>query len=67
VFLPDRIDIGGQWLWVYVILEFQSESDVWMAVRLMQYVSLLAEQRVKEGDMPDGRLPPILPIVLYNG
>jgi predicted transposase YdaD len=62
-----RIDIGGQWLWVYLVLEFQSESDAWMAVRLMQYVSLLAEQLVKEEKMPDGRLPPILPIVLYNG
>ena len=41
-----------------------------MAVRVMQYVSLLAEQLVKEGmqsGLPEGRLPPILPIVLYNG
>jgi predicted transposase/invertase (TIGR01784 family) len=33
----------------------------------MQYVSLLAERLIKEGHLPDGRLPPILPIVLYNG
>ena len=65
-----RIDIGGQWLWVYILLEFQSESDPWMAVRIMQYVSLLAEQIIKErgpDELPEGRLPPILPIVLYNG
>jgi len=65
-----RIDIGGHWLWVYILLEFQSEPDQWMAVRVMQYVSLLAEQLVKEGvqdGLPEGRLPPILPIVLYNG
>ncbi|MDR1063224.1 MAG: Rpn family recombination-promoting nuclease/putative transposase, partial [Azoarcus sp.] len=62
-----RIDIGGQWLWVYILVEFQSESDAWMAVRLMQYVSLLAEQLIKEGTIPASRLPPILPIVLYNG
>jgi predicted transposase/invertase (TIGR01784 family) len=65
-----RIDIGGHWLWVYLLLEFQSESDPWMAVRIMQYVSLLVEQLVKEGvgdGLPDKRLPPILPIVLYNG
>ena len=57
-------------LWVYIVLEFQSEPDPWMAVRIMQYVSLLAEQLVKErvhNDLPDGCLPPILPIVLYNG
>jgi predicted transposase/invertase (TIGR01784 family) len=62
-----RIDIGGRWLWVYILVEFQSESDAWMAVRLMQYVSLLAEHLIKEGNLSDGRLPPILPIVLYNG
>ncbi|MCL1859970.1 MAG: Rpn family recombination-promoting nuclease/putative transposase [Proteobacteria bacterium] len=65
-----RIDIGGQWLWVYILLEFQSESDPWMAVRMMQYVSLLAEQLIKEGvqnGLLEARLPSILPIVLYNG
>ncbi|MDR2033011.1 MAG: Rpn family recombination-promoting nuclease/putative transposase, partial [Azoarcus sp.] len=65
-----RIRIGEQWLWVYLLLEFQSASDPWMAVRIMQYVSLLSEQLIREGlreGAPDGRLPPILPIVLYNG
>ncbi|MDR2032150.1 MAG: Rpn family recombination-promoting nuclease/putative transposase [Azoarcus sp.] len=65
-----RIDIGGRWLWVYILLEFQSESDRWMAVRIMQYVALLAEQLIREGaqdGLPEGELPPILPIVLYNG
>jgi hypothetical protein len=36
----------------------------------MQYVSMLAEQLVKEhgkSGLPEGRLPPVLPIVLYNG
>lgn len=65
-----RIDIGGRWLWIYTIIEFQSTPDPWMAVRVMQYVSLLAEQLIKEhkpDELPEGRLPPILPIVLYNG
>jgi predicted transposase YdaD len=65
-----RIDIGGQWLWVYMLLEFQSDPDRWMAVRIMQYVGLLAEQLIREGvqdSLPEGDLPPILPIVLYNG
>jgi predicted transposase YdaD len=65
-----RINIGGRWLWVYLIVEFQSTPDAWMAVRVMQYVSLLAEQLVKEhkpDELPAGCVPPILPIVLYNG
>jgi predicted transposase YdaD len=65
-----RIDIGGRWLWVYLLVEFQSAPAPLMAVRIMQYVSLLAEQLAKEhahSELPEGRLPPILPIVLYNG
>ncbi|GHT97999.1 transposase [Betaproteobacteria bacterium] len=65
-----RIEVGGHWLWIYLILEFQSAPDPWMAIRIMQYVSLLAEQLAKErprNELPEGRLPPILPIVLYNG
>ncbi|MDR0563809.1 MAG: Rpn family recombination-promoting nuclease/putative transposase [Azoarcus sp.] len=62
-----RLDVGGQSLWVYILLEFQSEPYPWMAVRMMQYVSLLAEQIIKEDKLPSGRLPPVLPIVLYNG
>jgi len=65
-----RVMIGGRWLWVYIILEFQSESDPWMALRMMEYVNQLAFQIVREHkkyDLPEGRIPPILPIVLYNG
>ena len=65
-----RVKIGGRWLWVYIILEFQSESDTWMALRMMEYTTQLALQIVREHkkyDLPEGRIPPILPIVLYNG
>ena len=65
-----RVKIGGRWLWVYIILEFQSESDPWMALRMMEYVNQLALQIAREHkkyDLPEGRIPPILPIVLYNG
>jgi hypothetical protein len=67
-----RVNIGGQWLWVYIILEFQSgQPDQWMALRMLEYVSQLALQITREKkkqDLPEGgRIPPILPIVLYNG
>ena len=67
-----RVNIGGQWLWVYIILEFQSgQPDQWMALRMLEYVSQLALQITREKkkqDLPEGGLiPPILPIVLYNG
>ena len=51
-----------------LLLEFQSSPDSWMAVRIVEYVSLLckdviASQKLKKGDL----LPAVLPIVLYNG
>jgi len=56
------------WFYLYLLLEFQSTSYHFMAVRLLTYVGLLLEhiirtERLKPGD----GLPPVLPIVLYNG
>ena len=33
-----RLRVGDQWVWVYLLLEFQSEPDAWMAIRIMVYV-----------------------------
>jgi hypothetical protein len=39
-----------------------------MAVRLMVYIALLYQDLVKEGELtPDGKLPLVIPLVLYNG
>ena len=62
-----RLKVGQQWVWVYLLLEFQSEPDPWMAVRMMVYMGLLSQHLIKEGELQDGLLPPIVPIVLYNG
>ena len=59
---------GDRWLYLYLLLEFQSTSDPFMAVRLMTYVSLLLEDIIrKEGLKPGDRLPAVLPLVLHNG
>lgn len=64
-----RIPTGlGADIYLYLMLEFQSQSDSWMAVRTLVYQGLLwqqiiAEKRLKPGD----RLPPLLLLVLYNG
>jgi predicted transposase YdaD len=53
---------------VMLFLEFQSTPDPWMALRMLVYVGLLWQQLVREQRlMPDGRLPPVLPVVLYHG
>jgi hypothetical protein len=52
----------------YLLLEFQSRVDRYMALRMMVYVGLLYQDLIKRGEvLADGRLPPVLPIVLYNG
>ena len=59
---------GGADTWLVLLLEFQSSSDPWMALRVMVYAGLLWQHLVKEKRLPpDGKLPPILPVVLYNG
>jgi hypothetical protein len=61
-----RRDGGDTYL--LLLLEFQSTSDRWMALRMLVYAGLLWQHLLTEKRLPpDGRLPPILPVVLYNG
>jgi hypothetical protein len=91
-----RVRLRGRWLYLYILLEFQSRPDRFMAVRMLGYVSLLYQDLIRQGPRawglddeeaadpgragaapsgglparpPSGerRLPPVLPIVLYNG
>ncbi len=63
-----RVKVGGQWVYLYLLIEFQSSVDKYMALRMMVYQGLLYQDLIKRGEvLADGRLPPILPIVLYNG
>lgn len=63
-----RVRAGGEWIYLYILIEFQSTIDRFMAVRIMNYVSLLYQDLIRAKDtLPGHRLPPVLPIVLYNG
>ena len=58
---------GGD-TYLLLLLEFQSIPDRWMALRILVYTGLLWQHLVKEKRLtPDGRLPPVFPLVLYNG
>jgi hypothetical protein len=49
-------------------MEFQATVDRYMAVRIQTYTGLLYQDLVRTRQLaPDGRLPPVLSIVLYNG
>jgi len=63
--LPMRV---GSDVYIYLLFEFQSTNDRWMAARAQVYQGLLwqqviDEQKLKEGDL----IPPLLVLVLYNG
>lgn len=59
---------GGHVLYVYLLIEFQSTVDSSMALRMMVYLGLLYQDLLKRGETtPSGKLPPVLPLVLYNG
>ncbi|MGF1526700.1 MAG: Rpn family recombination-promoting nuclease/putative transposase [Candidatus Competibacterales bacterium] len=63
-----RVRWGERWLYIYLLLEFQSSIDRWMAVRVMIYVGMLYQELIKAKEItPQDDLPPVLPIVLYNG
>ncbi len=63
-----RVRSRQGWIYVYLLIEFQSTVDRYMSVRLLAYVALLWQDLIKQGQTTkDGRLPAVLPIVLYNG
>ena len=63
-----RLPLGEQWVYLLILLEFRSEDDPWMALRIHTYTGLLYQEMVRNEapGVAAGRLPP-LPVVLYNG
>jgi predicted transposase YdaD len=58
---------ADEWIYVYVLIEFQSEHDWFMGLRVWNYLSLLYQDLVRTGEVGDRRLPPVLPMVVYRG
>ncbi len=63
-----RVRWGPEWLYIYILLEFQSQISPYMAVRFLGYLGLLYQDLIDGKQVAAGeRLPPVLPVVLYNG
>jgi hypothetical protein len=63
-----RLRLRGTRVHVYLLIEFQSRVNRFMALRQMAYVGLFYQHLVKQGDLAPGRrLPLVLTIVVYNG
>ncbi len=62
-------DAKDDWIYVYLLLEFQSRVDKFMAVRIMTYIGLLYQDLIKSKKIKGKakKLPPVFPLVLYNG
>ena len=59
---------SGRWLYLMLLLEFQATVDPAMAVRMLAYTALLYQRLAADGALRDHRaLPPVLPVVIYNG
>lgn len=62
------VNVQGRSVYVYILLEFQSSVDKFMAVRMMGYLALLYQDLIAAGKLTGkGKLPPVFPMVLYNG
>ncbi|NBC33291.1 MAG: hypothetical protein GVY13_11505 [Alphaproteobacteria bacterium] len=58
----------GTDIYLYLMLEFQSQSDPWMPVRTLVYQGLLWQQIIAETRLKsEDRLPPVLLVAIYNG
>lgn len=63
-----RARFRNNWLYVVILLEFQSRPDRYMALRMCTYLCLLYLDLIQQKQIPRRhKLPPVLPIVLYNG
>ena len=61
-------DAGEGWLYLVVMLEFQSKVDYLMALRIRNYVDNFHVEKWRgKRFRSEDRLVPMLPIVLYNG
>ncbi len=55
-----RVRWGQDWLYVYLLMEFQSSVDPWMAVRIQTYLGLLYQDLIRAEQLSvAGRLPPV--------
>ena len=58
---------GGRWLYILILLEFQSTVDRLMALRMMEYTAAIWQRLESDELGPGGEFPFVLPVVIYNG
>jgi len=63
-----KLRFKGEEVYLYLLVEFQSSIDHFMALRVLRYLTEFYQFLVDSHAVPpDRRLPPVFPLVLYNG
>ena len=62
-----QVEYKGRPAYLYILIEFQSTVDHYMALRMLLYLLLFYQELIKYREYRDQRLPPVFPILLYNG
>ncbi len=67
VFSVDLTDRGNQFAKIYLLFEHKSSPDPLTGVQVLKYMALQWLQLQDQHMLIDGKLPPIIPIVIYQG
>ena len=63
-----RVPFRGSWLYLVILFEAQSTVDWRMPLRIMHETALVYQELSKDPEVrKHGKLPPVLPIVVYSG
>lgn len=60
-----KVKLKNQTVYIVVLIEFQSTVQKFMAIRVLHYIMSFYLDLMKQKDII--KLPPVFPIVLYNG
>lgn len=60
-----KINFKGEEIFIYLLIEFQSSVDRFMALRILRYITEFYDYLVYAKKFK--KLPPVFPVLLYNG
>ena len=60
-----KVNLKGRSAYLYILMEFQSRPDKAIPVRMLNYILMFYEFLFRQSKV--GKLPPVLPLLIYNG